>query len=266
MTTNIDALSMTRPGQDARDILFDHNRLNAWTEAARFAKRHGQGLLADPSHKPLGPGEILIRNETGSDRSMFEIVAFEEPVFTRAENASHFPVQTVMKGIEPDAIDHFAAWGVLLEPARTNHIARCLLSGVTVSLVNFANAAALAAHKYATALDATYANLESTFCGQARILWRESTAASGTLYWCKLLLGAPPVTELFGTLDEDLAQGSDAEMSVYVHNGSSWTDTTANVTVYDRLLKTGAADITSGKWVVARWYSGRWWVTSAECN
>lgn len=74
------------------------------------------------------------------------------------------------------------------------------------------------------------------------------------------------ITELFGTLDGSLSQGSSATMSVYTHDGSSWVDTTANITVYDRLLKSGAAAVQSGKWVVAQFYSGRWWATSAECN
>jgi len=73
-------------------------------------------------------------------------------------------------------------------------------------------------------------------------------------------------TELWGTLDGSLSQGSSATMSIFCHNGSSWVNTTANITVYDRLLKTGAAAVQSGKWVVARWYSGRYWAEAAECN
>lgn len=74
------------------------------------------------------------------------------------------------------------------------------------------------------------------------------------------------VQELWGTLDGALAQGSSATMSVYFRDGSTWTDSTMNVTVYDRLLKTGAADIDSGNWVVAQWYCDRWWAHAAECN
>lgn len=72
------------------------------------------------------------------------------------------------------------------------------------------------------------------------------------------------VTQLWGTLDGSLSQGSSATMSVFFRDGGSWTDSTMNVTVYDRLMKTGQS-IASGKWVVATWYGDRWWVQEAEC-
>lgn len=74
------------------------------------------------------------------------------------------------------------------------------------------------------------------------------------------------VLELWGVLDEPLAQGSNATMSVYFRDSASWTNSTMDVEVYDRLLKTGAADIDTSNWVVASWYGDRWWATSAECN
>lgn len=74
------------------------------------------------------------------------------------------------------------------------------------------------------------------------------------------------VTELWGTLDGAFAQGSSATMSIFFRDGATWTDSSMNVTVYDRLLKTGATDIASGKWAVAQWYCDRWWAHAAECN
>jgi hypothetical protein len=74
------------------------------------------------------------------------------------------------------------------------------------------------------------------------------------------------ITELWGTLDGALAQGSSATMSIYYLDGGAWTDSSLNVTVHDRLLRSGAADIQSGKWVKAEWYCDRWLVPAAECN
>lgn len=74
------------------------------------------------------------------------------------------------------------------------------------------------------------------------------------------------VLEVWGTLDGSLSQGGSATMSVFFRDGGSWTDSTMNITVYDRLLKSGATAISSGKWVVASWYGDRWWASSAECN
>jgi len=261
-----DPLSFVRPGQDADEILLDSARVNGWQEATNFVRRLRGGPTSEATLTPLPPGVILVRNDTGADRDRYAIVALGDPVFTRSENIFTFQEATLLKAIAPAWPAHFHSWGVLLEPLRANRIGRCLVSGIGVALVNFASAAAIAAHQYALVNDANYSYLESGFTGHARILARDTTAVATTRYWCKIMLGAPGINEVFGTLDGSLAQGSSATMSVFTHDGSSWSDTTANITVYDRLLKSGATAISSGKWCVARWYSGRWWAESAECN
>jgi len=82
----------------------------------------------------------------------------------------------------------------------------------------------------------------------------------------RALVRQQEVLKLFGTLDGSLSQGSSATMSVYFRDSSSWTDSTMNVTVNDRLLKSGATAISSGKWVAADWYGDIWVATAAECN
>lgn len=263
-----DPLSYVRQGQSGDGVVNSAARINAWTEAARAVRKSRQGFSADANLIALTENEFYVRNETGSDRNRFDIVAFEEPVFLRSANEAGFNerTQTYLKAIEPAWPDHFLSWGILQEACKQNKVGRVRVGGIAVALVNFADSAAQTHHKSAMIIDATYGRLESTFCGPARILWRDTTAVDSTRYWCKLLLNCAPEHELFGVLDGALAQGSSATMSVYKHDGSSWSDTTANVTVYDRLLKSGASDISSGKWVVARFYSGRWWIVSAECN
>jgi hypothetical protein len=263
-----DHLAYVRPGVSADGLVNSAERYNLLTDAARMARTSREGFRADNAPVPLGENEFRVKNDTGADRDRFDIVAFEDPVYLRDDNLYAFAdrQQTLLSAIEPAWPDHFLSWGVLQEPCREGKIARVRVGGVAVALVNFANSAAQTWHKHATIIDATYGRLESTFAGSARILWRDTTAVDSTRYWCKLLLNSPFDSELFGVLDGSLSQGGSATMSVHRHDGSSWSDTTANVTVYDRLLKSGATAISSGKWVVARFYSGRWWVTSAECN
>lgn len=75
-----------------------------------------------------------------------------------------------------------------------------------------------------------------------------------------------PINEVFGTLAGALAQGSTASMDIEYFDGTSWSSGGwSDITVRDRLLKSGADDIASGKHAVARWYSGAWFVTAAEC-
>lgn len=82
----------------------------------------------------------------------------------------------------------------------------------------------------------------------------------------RALVRQQEVSELWGSLDGSLSQGSSATLSVHFRDSATWTDSTMNITVYDKLLKSGATAIQSGKWVVADWYGDRWWATSAECN
>lgn len=76
-----------------------------------------------------------------------------------------------------------------------------------------------------------------------------------------------PINEVFGSLTSALAQGSTATFDIEYFDGASWsTGGWSDITVRDRLLKTGASNIDSGNRGVARWYSGAWWLEAAECN
>ena len=76
----------------------------------------------------------------------------------------------------------------------------------------------------------------------------------------------PEVTQLRGHLDDSLTiDGTDtAVMSVDTFDGTSWTDTNINITVYG--YGDGGAVISSGAKVIATKNFGFWFVTSADCD
>ena len=268
MSRNGDFLSDVRPGQSPADILLDHRRLNAWNDGARFARRSTQGLLVDRKLAATPNGIVWVRNETGADRDEFNIVAFEEPVFTRADNDADFPHQHVFSAIEPDWPTHFLSWGVLLEPVRENAVGRCMVSGVTVAQVNFANSDASTGHKYATVKDAT--KLDSAPCGPARILYVESPGTGDK--WCKLWLGAPmPSGFLARTPGGGISAASGTNFpytpgsgacDVAKWSGSTLVDAGWNMTVYNSVdSAVGASLLVMGTFDEV----GRPWVNVEPC-
>lgn len=72
------------------------------------------------------------------------------------------------------------------------------------------------------------------------------------LYWHAPFgthIPVPYAKTYIGKLDGALTQGSSATMSVWKYNGSSFTDSSLNMTVYDWMLETGK-QIDAGKKVV----------------
>jgi hypothetical protein len=86
------------------------------------------------------------------------------------------------------------------------------------------------------------------------------------IYWIELGGGASS-NVMFGKLDGALSQGDSATMSIWGFDPSdgSFADTTENITVYDWLMKSGSADIASGKKLVVLKFGDVGVVLEAEC-
>lgn len=70
---------------------------------------------------------------------------------------------------------------------------------------------------------------------------------------------------VIGKLDGSLSRGGSATVSVWSGGGGSESDSGANITARDWLMKSGATAIAAGKKVVCRLINGTWYVTEAEC-
>lgn len=68
----------------------------------------------------------------------------------------------------------------------------------------------------------------------------------------------PP--RLLGKTDSNVAKGGNGIVSVYSGTPLSETDTTVNVTAYNKF-----ATVSSGKWVIVDWVNTAWHMIAAEC-
>lgn len=71
---------------------------------------------------------------------------------------------------------------------------------------------------------------------------------------------------IIGKLTTTLSQGGSCTVEIWDGPGNSETDSGNSITAYDWLMKSGAADISSGKKVVCQLINGNWYVTEAECE
>jgi hypothetical protein len=74
-----------------------------------------------------------------------------------------------------------------------------------------------------------------------------------------------PVDFLYGKLAGSLSQGSTATLNIWTNASTPAVITSWTVTVRDRLMKSGATAIASGKQVFAKWGYGNFFATNAEC-
>ena len=77
-------------------------------------------------------GVVLIRNESGTDRDLGEILGIDEPLITPTEHLNEFKRRVVLSCITPDASEHLSRFVVLLEPIPSGKIGWAVVDGVTV--------------------------------------------------------------------------------------------------------------------------------------
>lgn len=84
--------------------------------------------------------------------------------------------------------------------------------------------------------------------------------------WCAhngygwYIVAKPLTLAILGKTDASHAKGASGTISIYAGTPGSETDTTINITAFNKF-----ADIASGKWVWAMPYGVNWYITAAEC-
>jgi hypothetical protein len=142
----------------------------AWNGLLDLLPHRGEGA---PSACPAVPGRpagvVLVKNTTGADRGLFEIVGLTTPLYDPADNLDEFRFRFAFTGYAPDA-DYPDIFAILQEPVKDAEIGRALVLGVTPVKVDLSDAG----HGYAKIEDGTYAHLVSATSGPAQILWKEA--------------------------------------------------------------------------------------------
>ena len=118
------------------------------------------------------PDLIKIRNDSGSQRSRFDVLALGDPLILPSANEAEFLKQPLFKGIEPQAVvagaTHVGRWAMLLEPAAEDAIVRAVTGGTWPCLVDMK----FQHHRRCDIAHEQY-KLTSNNYGAAEILWHE---------------------------------------------------------------------------------------------
>jgi len=180
----VDTLKKVKPGDP---LTFPATTFNTFVDSANdfLARRHDQFQGSRPSARHSGI--VFVRNDSGADRSRFDVLGVSSPVFNPSSDEEAFKNQPALSGVAPTEADHFGKFVILLEPVATGEIGLAAASG------------ACPVHLYieddtldlADVSDGDPSSLKTSRTGSATILWRES-GSSGTV-WAVVRLGTPSI-------------------------------------------------------------------------
>ena len=220
-----------RPGEK---IQIPAEAYNTFIDAALDYKRHKREEGGGPFQPPMGAILVKVKNESGSDRQRFDVLAIEEPIITPTDNLTEFQAEPTFRGVTPQVDEaeapHRSRFAILWEPVPQDQIAsRACIAGVTIARVNVVDES----HEYADVAHGTCGYLESKPVGGAQILWKE--AGTG-IRWAVVRLG-PVATDICRfRLNEQLFRCGRAVAEKIIFTGDTgWCDPSSTITVVDSL-------------------------------
>ena len=239
---------------------------NAFCDAAEAhqASQHAQTHPNLPGFQHRA--KIRIRNDSGADRSRFEVLGLGGPVFTPTDNLAEFMREVMFKGVTPSGA-HIGKFAVLLEPIPVGKLGWAVVSGAVQVMVDVQTDG----DEYAAVTDGECGYLTSG-SGSTPILWAES--GTGQKRAVVLLGGGGGESSYHGTLDSYLAYNDTTGVTVSVHaidGDGEWTDTGEDIEnvlppfelCWNGSLPSGTRvriKRQGGKWHVAdfpRWFWGK---------
>jgi hypothetical protein len=177
-------LDKVRPGAP---LVFPAEAYNAFVDAAQYVRRNVQGQTAAGSDVPRDTAVAFIQNNSGADRSRFDVLGLGAPLIGPSYNLDEFKNRLAMAGETPAEPGHVGKFAVLIEPIASGAIGRGLISGVVPVQIDVADADAA---EYADVCDGVTAYLTAGISGSARVLWRVGGTGQ---QWAIVVLAAGPV-------------------------------------------------------------------------
>ena len=191
-----DSLKKVQPGDKLR---IPASTFNTFIDVARDHLANRQNATRQPGVVLPPPGVILlIRNDSGSDRSRFEVLGLDGPVFPPEDSSTDMSRGPVMSCVTPATPDHEGAFVVLLEPIASGALGRAMIQGAVPVQVDFADTDP---KTWADISDGVVANLKAMGTGSAKILWRTGEPGDTGVEWC--------ICELTGGSDRRVAVTSE---------------------------------------------------------
>lgn len=199
-------LRHVRSGERFRYSASTHN---AFVDAA-LAHRQGQHDQSVANSRTINQtGIVLVRNDSGSDRSRFDVLGITGVLINPTDNAQAFQNAPAFIADEP-TIHHFGRFVVLQEPLKAGAIGKAVISGITPCQVRFDE----------TNEDATRADIVATDMlaltphsnGAAVVLWRAEASEDPyeTSRWALVRVGNAASNGFLAELDgATLISGAD---------------------------------------------------------
>lgn len=151
------------------------NLLNGWTDAAQAEKRRKTGNRRPYDPSGPNPWKCWIRNDTGSSRSRFDVVALGNPLVLPVDplDVEEFNTNPAYEGLTPQAItnglSHVGSWALLLEPLdNPGDIGRAAIAGTWPCIVDLQHRR----HGWCDVAHDSH-TLTSNWYGCGQILWHE---------------------------------------------------------------------------------------------
>lgn len=147
---------------------------NAFIDAARYVQKRQTGAAAQ---QPKASGEIIIKNMTGQDVGLYDVVGLGTNVYD-PDDEDHLPKiasEIILEGELPDPELHAGKWALCLERIPDGKAGRALVSGVSPARITLANVD----HEFVD-VQADEVQLKSCAAGSGRILWVQDYDGSGS--------------------------------------------------------------------------------------
>ena len=229
--------------QKGDPLIIKANTFNAFIDAA-VAHRRGRLGVGRTTTREAGQSVVVpIKNNSGADRSRYDVLGIDGPLFDPATYPDSFKQQVALKGITPVTSTHEGSFAILLEPVAAGSIGQAAIAGLTIVKVNVPDTDA-EAFDFAEIADATTGYLVKSATGTARVVTIES--GTGTK-WAVVGFGSAGPSKLLSAnhTDTKADAAAVAKGSMIVGSGDSpsvWDAVTigANGKVWTVVGGTGA--------------------------
>jgi hypothetical protein len=123
---------------------------------------------------------VRVRNDTGGNRTTFDVIQLSDPIFTPTDNEQEYKVNASFKAIAVTADTE--KYAVLLESLPQNDYGWAMVAGCGVARVNFASATIEDNETAKAGSTADY--FEESDSGSVHVVWREGIAGEQWAWVC----------------------------------------------------------------------------------
>lgn len=108
---------------------------NTMIDAARDFRSRQRSISQERPQSFRQASIVLVRNNSGSDRNLGEILGIDSPIIGPSDNLNEFKKRVILSCSTPSPSYHIAKFVVLLEPIANGKIGRAVIAGVAPAYI-----------------------------------------------------------------------------------------------------------------------------------